>query len=692
MGKSLVKRLRDTALVLTAVATLEFASCELPVSNPVPLAPKVTTLTASPTSGKSPLESRIQLEGENGTYELDIDAGEDGTIDYTKTQSTPFADFSYSFDKPSIVHGKVISPSGAVDTKSIRIDVAPNIPVNHAPVAYLNLNPNSGAAPLITNIKLIGTDADGDIIATYGAFADYNKNRIEDSGEELVAPQSTPIDISKTFDSTTDIFGWVKDSHGAKSVQVSQTANVTPPNIPVNHAPLVALIPNSQINEGAVYGGQVIATDEDGDTLTYSLKNNYPNWLSIDSTGHYTGTALKVNSSTSPSDIYDIEFDVSDGKVSVPQTSRLTVNNLVDVEGYVKNNKTGLPQKGRVKIFNSADVNFTNPLGEVGADTTGYFIFHSTKKVSELSGVGIRAILADPSGNQISYARTVRVPAGDVSGLTIKPHPDPTFATREQFKEHMRKTNISTSLMIEIDENGNTIERELGLEKWDLEGKIASENALKGIVIFSNYNGSSFTTGSGSQYEIIQNKIKNSNDIETCIKGSSFNSGELDNLIYDSSSNIGYDTNNGSLVQLYPGYILVIPDNSLGSNIMGITHLGYKNNLTTGIINRAIIRIKPSIGNGNDFKKAVSHEFEHVFDLPYDLPLIVDSQGRSLGDSGYQITYDSQTLLNPLTILRYDTSNTTLGEGEADKEDPYIINGDTYLPRERLDDILGTIF
>ena len=93
---------------------------------------------------------------------------------------------------------------------------------------------------------------------------------------------------------------------------------------PTNHAPEITSSPVTQIDEGQHYSYHVVATDEDGDTLTYSLTQK-PSWLSINSaTGIISGTAPFVNSDTN----YNVGVKVSDEEKFDTQDYALTVKNI----------------------------------------------------------------------------------------------------------------------------------------------------------------------------------------------------------------------------------------------------------------------------------------------------------------------------------------------------------------------------
>ena len=82
-----------------------------------------------------------------------------------------------------------------------------------------------------------------------------------------------------------------------------------------NHAPTISGTPITYQKAGA-YSFTPTASDEDGDTLTYSISGN-PSWMSIDSsTGEVSGTA--------ETGVYDITITVSDGRTGGVNT--LTFN------------------------------------------------------------------------------------------------------------------------------------------------------------------------------------------------------------------------------------------------------------------------------------------------------------------------------------------------------------------------------
>jgi hypothetical protein len=92
-----------------------------------------------------------------------------------------------------------------------------------------------------------------------------------------------------------------------------------------NNRPVIISNPLREINEKTFYSYQVIATDADGDNLTYSFELN-PNWLTISPTGLISGTAPEWT----PMNDYQVTVIVSDGKENVTQTYTITVKDIAN--------------------------------------------------------------------------------------------------------------------------------------------------------------------------------------------------------------------------------------------------------------------------------------------------------------------------------------------------------------------------
>jgi len=108
----LVKGVKNTILLGTAVGALFLAGCNFPIKNSKPSA----NLSVSPTSGQTTLTSSINLNGSDSdgrimNYTVQIDNNEDGTINQTISQSSPI-NISKQFNVSSYIYGQVTDSSG----------------------------------------------------------------------------------------------------------------------------------------------------------------------------------------------------------------------------------------------------------------------------------------------------------------------------------------------------------------------------------------------------------------------------------------------------------------------------------------------------------------------------------------------------------------------------------------------------
>ena len=103
--------------------------------------------------------------------------------------------------------------------------------------------------------------------------------------------------------------------------QTTQTFKVTVNN--VNDAPVWTSANTITMNEKATLEHNLTATDEDGDSLTYSA-DNLPSWITL------ANNKLTLKPRASEIGTHTITVKVSDGTVTVPQTITITVNNVND--------------------------------------------------------------------------------------------------------------------------------------------------------------------------------------------------------------------------------------------------------------------------------------------------------------------------------------------------------------------------
>ncbi|VVB83939.1 Uncharacterised protein [uncultured archaeon] len=292
------------------------------------------------------------------------------------------------------------------------------------------------------------------------------------------------------------------------------------------------------------------------------------------------------------------------------------------ISGRLESNEEhGVLKSGKVELY------VNDVLSETDSDGKDFSF-----SVPYNSNIKLRGEI-DEAGVQKSYKRTVNLEnVIENKNVTLRAVPYPDFDANgeadniSQFKQHMEETNISK----EIGGDG----KEKGLRKWDL-------NKLNKIKIFEHNGSDSF---SDEQINMIQSKIKDSNDIEKLVNGK-----ELDNyieVVYGSPA--GYEEN----------CIYVVPKTMEERGITSKTLAGK-------IIVYNNIKLNPdSTGIENP---TISHEFGHAFIAPNG---------------------EANTLADEYTIMKPFPNGTA--PKIADEKSAKIIYEDTYLAGERLDDILGT--
>ncbi|MCL2873131.1 MAG: putative Ig domain-containing protein, partial [Betaproteobacteria bacterium] len=196
---------------------------------------------------------------------------------------------------------KVNDTHGAFVTQSYTLQIAVNSPPEINSTA-----PTSAAVGVLYSYQVVAIDPDGDFL-TY----------------QLVTRPT-----GMTINSTTGLIEWtptytgnnnvtVRVSDGQATAEQSYTLAVSAAP-PINTPPNITSTPVTDGTEGVAYSYQVVATDSNGDTLTYSF-TGAPIGMSIDNTGLITWASPIAGS-------YDITVHVSDGKATTDQSYTLTVS------------------------------------------------------------------------------------------------------------------------------------------------------------------------------------------------------------------------------------------------------------------------------------------------------------------------------------------------------------------------------
>jgi len=519
---------------------------------------------------------------------------------------------------------------------------------NYTPTALFSAQKNSINVGENLSLTAEGKDDNGkDDIIEYEIAEDKNGNNEIDAGEELIKQNSPIVNYSwtSTKAGTFKLIEECKDKAGLigkANLEIVVSDNiVNPPITPTNYAPKITSNPITAANEKSSYNYQVTATDAEGDNLTYSI--NGPLWLSVSSTGLITGTIPSTSADTNCA----VEIDVSDGTNTTKQNFTLTEKNLLDITGNLQDvEDLTKNQAGEVRIYDVSNSLTTTQLGTaIPVSANGNFSFHASSPVTQ---VKLQAML-----NGGSYIRTLTLDGTKdqdlTNGIRITKYgySDGSLFDAVSFRNFMKEINIDTG----HDEYG----KEIGLRKWDL-----SIAGLKGIEILSVNPDSTKGYFDSTQQTIIETKIRNTNDIGAYVtKGRDLSQSDFQ-ILKDNPLTPHYTKSGNIITGVDSGWIIVFPDNSLKND--GETPQGYLIN-NTGIIPRALIKILPQHAVYND--SVLTHEFGHVF----------------IALNGEATLSPSQTIMNP--------SNVITTPGVADIKAGKIIYENTYLPREKLDDILG---
>jgi hypothetical protein len=319
----------------------------------------------------------------------------------------------------------------------------PSITINNGETAEFDIYSTSVNPPL--NIKAQLLDSNNNVLYTF-----INEQIPDSAGAGYVV--INPIyQVTQSMYKTAGTFHVrIEYSDAAQGKQTKCLTLIVNPVSCDNHAPDITSTPKTSVNEGAYYSYQVIATDEDGDILTYSLTQK-PEWLSINSaTGLISGTAPYVDEDTSST----VQVIVSDGTYQDMQTYSVTVKDLTHTNYAPVITSTPKTQVNEGSYY-SYDVDATDADG----DTLTYSMPTALPWLSINPTTGLISGTAPEVSQDKSYPVEVRVSDGlssDSQTFSIK--------VRNLNEDNLEITVISPEDNKEYDDKDLEIEVETNKE------------------------------------------------------------------------------------------------------------------------------------------------------------------------------------------------------------------------------------
>ncbi|WP_149980775.1 tandem-95 repeat protein [Pseudoalteromonas rhizosphaerae] len=185
--------------------------------------------------------------------------------------------------------------------------------VNDAPVVGLQTGVTDEDMPVVMN--LLGSDVDGDTLI-YTIVSQPTHGTATISGEQV------------TYQGSANYFGDDQFSYIANDGLLDSAPSTVSVTInSINDLPVITGVPSLAVNENDLYSFVPLATDNDGDNLSFSIENK-PSWLNFDTT---TGELSGRPSNADVGSYAGITVSVTDGVASQSLTPfTLTVVNVND--------------------------------------------------------------------------------------------------------------------------------------------------------------------------------------------------------------------------------------------------------------------------------------------------------------------------------------------------------------------------
>ena len=215
-----------------------------------------------------------------------------------------------------------------------------------------------------TNVgQVSATDADGDSISYSIGGSDASALTIDSSSGVLTFNSAPDFDTKSSYSITATA------SDGENAADQNVTIDINNVN---ENAPTFTSTSTFNVDENQTLVGTVVATDPDGDTITYSVSGN--DAFSIDeSSGVLTfNTAPDYENNSG----FNVTATASDGDYSVNQTITVNINDLNDNSPVFTSNASFTVTENQISVgtFTStdADQNTTITYSLSGADASAF--------------------------------------------------------------------------------------------------------------------------------------------------------------------------------------------------------------------------------------------------------------------------------------------------------------------------------
>ena len=371
-------------------------------------------------------------------------------------------------------------------TQSITINVTN---IDEAPVFTSS---STFSAPENQNAigTVIATDADGDTISYSLTGIDASSLSVNSNTGVLTFNSSPDYETKSTYSVI------VTASDGANSPTQSITVNVTD----VNDAPMFISSSTFSVPENQTSIGSVIATDADGDTISFSLAGTDASVLSVNSS---TGV-LTFNSSPDyeTKSTYSVTAIAVDGANSAEQSITVNVNDVP--ENVTGEAFTGKAVDGYISgaiIFIDQNFNFKHDSGEYAglSDANGAFsIIVESSKVSCLKSRPIVATVPvgalDSTLGTVTQAYQMILPSIDDTGsssIVISPFTslfsEAILSAKSSLKEDLTVDegcsssgdDVASTISSRIDSLKLSISNSFGISFTDLTSDFIATSGLK---------------------------------------------------------------------------------------------------------------------------------------------------------------------------------------------------------------------